>query len=136
MKVSEVSLPKGQFPLLSPSSLLKEALEEMERHHIGMAVICDSEGGLKGVFTDGDLRRLLLNVQKPLASFFIDDVLDHSIKNPIAVASSGDLESALEIMEKQKIWDLPVINKEGEVCGLLHLHPALKAVLFNQKGGK
>ena len=46
---------------------------------------------LKGIFTDGDLRRKLLTIQKPIASFFVDDVLFHGTHHPFNVQESEAL---------------------------------------------
>ena len=84
---------------------------------------------LLGVLTDGDLRRKLLKVQKPFSAFFIDDALEHSIRSPIIANPDQTLRFAVEKMEEKQVWDLPVVNTSGILVGLLHLHPAIKALL-------
>ena len=84
---------------------------------------------LVGVFTDGDLRRKLLNSQKPSAAFFVDDVVDHMFENPFTVTPSDSLHTAIQLMEEHQVWDLPVVDYTQSLVGLLHLHPAVKALL-------
>ena len=83
----------------------------------------------KEVLTDGDIRRLILKVQKPISATFVDDAFSYATKNFAYVYEETPLEKALLKMEKLRIWDLPVINIQRELKGLLHLHPALKLVL-------
>ena len=129
MTVSDVMLPLDSFPVLGPRTLLKNALEEMGRSRLGIVCVVDDDKRLLGIVTDGDIRRQLLKMQKPFAAFFGDDVIDHCIKTPSTVASDAPLLSAVSVMEEKRIWDLPVLDEQGRLCGLLHLHPVVKALL-------
>ena len=73
MKVKEVMMKMGEFPLIEKETILKEALIEMGKINLGLVCIVDQEKKLLGLMTDGDLRRKLLKYQKPISSFFIDD---------------------------------------------------------------
>ena len=79
-----------------------------------------------GIITDGDLRRKLLNSQKPLSAFMVEDSIKLSIKKPKTIKPKTKLLNAVKIMEKAKIWDLPVIDKNKKLLGMLHLHNAIK----------
>ena len=68
----------------------------------------------------------MLNVQKPFSAFFTDYVIDHSIKKPTVCYENDSLKSAIDLMEKKQIWDLPVLDNKGNLVGLLHLHAAIK----------
>ena len=103
--VSEIMLSLDQFPVVSSEVYLKEALEKMNKIQLGIACIIDADNKLIGVLTDGDIRRKLLNVQKPFSAFFIDDVITHSAKSPVTVLSNDTLEFAVEVMGKKQIWD-------------------------------
>jgi len=129
MLVKDLMLLKSQFPVVHEKIILKEALERMNQMQLGITCIIDDSKKLIGVLTDGDIRRKLLKVQKPFSAFFIDDAIIHSIKSPVTVLSNDTLEFAIEIMGKKQIWDLPVVNNEGKLEGLLHLHPVVKALL-------
>lgn len=127
--VSAVALGLKQFPVLGTNDFLKTALEEMTEKGLGIVCVVDGEGLLKGVFTDGDIRRHLLSVQRPFAAFFSDDVIDHASKAPTVVAPKTTLVEALAVMGEQQIWDLPVVDVEGRLTGLLHLHPLVSALV-------
>ena len=127
--VSDVMLTPGQFPVIKKTTLLKEALEEMGKHGLGTVCIVDEKNKLCGILTDGDIRRKLLKVQKPFSAFFIDDAYIHSISKPICCKANDLLYRAVTIMGENKVWDLPVIDKDQKLLGLLHLHPAVKVLL-------
>ena len=95
---------------------------------IGFVCIVDNEQKFKGVFSDGDIRRLLLKNQKPFSSFFIDDVIDYANIKPITINPELKLSDAINIMGKKGIWDLPVV-KNDELLGLLHLHHAISKLI-------
>jgi arabinose-5-phosphate isomerase len=122
-------IPLSSFPVLSERALIKEAMEAMHEMKLGFACIVDSDGVLLGIFTDGDIRRMLLNVQKPFSALFSDDVLDHATHSPIKIRPQEMLKSAVAQMGRCKVWDLPVVDEVGKLCGLLHLHPALSKLL-------
>ena len=65
MIVKDCMLPLANFPVVSPKTIVKEVLVEMGIKKIGFVCIVDNEQKFKGVFSDGDIRRLLLKNQKP-----------------------------------------------------------------------
>ncbi len=129
MKVKDIMIKIGFFPVIDKKTILKEALTEMGKANLGLVCIVSKNGGLLGLITDGDLRRKLLKVQKPFSAFFIDDALFHANQKPIICNPNDDLEKVVKLMGDKKIWDLPVVNKDDTLVGLLHLHPAVKKLL-------
>lgn len=128
-RVADVALGLDRFPVLRPNDLLKTALEQMTAKRLGIVCITDEAGQLQGIFTDGDIRRHLLTVQRPFAAFFSDDIIDHAQRKPTTVSGESSLREALDIMARLQIWDLPVVDGSGRLIGLLHLHPLVEAVL-------
>jgi CBS domain-containing protein len=127
--VSDVMMGLGKFPVVSDNSLFKDALDRMDQMRLGIAcVVCD-QNILLGVLTDGDLRRKLLSIQKPLSALFMDDAIKHSIASPLTIGPEATLYGAVEYMGKHGIWDLPVVLKDNKLVGLLHLHPAILALM-------
>lgn len=127
--VSEVMLPLDDFPVVFETVILKETLEAMGKFRLGVACVVDNEKHLVGVLTDGDIRRKLLSVQKPFSAFFVDDTLDHAVRSPVTIGPEDTLIRAVDVMEEKRIWDLPVVDGQGHLVGLLHLHPAIQALL-------
>ncbi|MFT5519457.1 MAG: CBS domain-containing protein [Enterobacterales bacterium] len=127
--VREVMLSLANTPVISEKVILKEALEEMSRSRIGIVCIIDEQAKLLGVLTDGDIRRKLLKVQKPFSAFFVDDALEHAIQSPTSIQPDDRLIDAIQLMGEKQIWDLPVTDSKGALQGLLHLHPAIQALM-------
>ena len=126
IKVKEIMLNLNEIPIVTERQYLKDALVTMTNFSVGIVCVVDEHNRLKGVMTDGDIRRMVLNDQKPLASLFLDDAIDHSRKDFASINENELLKNAIDIIDKKKIWDLPVINKAGLLKGLLHLHPIVK----------
>ena len=130
MKVKDVMIPVGKFPIIRKTTILKEALSEMGEAGLGLVCIINDKKELIGLITDGDLRRKLLNVQKPFSSFFVDDALIHAKKNPITCKPHDELKNIVNLMGEKQIWDLPVVDENKKLLGLLHLHPAIKKLIY------
>ena len=129
MKVKDVMIPIGKFPIIEKTTILKEALTEMGEANLGLVCIVNENKELIGLITDGDLRRKLLKVQKPFSSFFVDDALIHAKKNPITCSPDDELKKIVNLMGEKQIWDLPVVDKNKKLVGLLHLHSAVKKLI-------
>ena len=127
--VSDVMMSLDRVPVINETTIFKKALEEMGRKRLGIACIVNAQNKLLGILTDGDVRRMLLRVQKPFSAFFVDDALDHAVQSPLTIAPGDTLVHAVHLMDEKHIWDLPVVNAAGALVGLLHLHPAVEALL-------
>ena len=92
---------------------------------LGAVSIIDEKGKLKGILTDGDIRRGL----EKHADFLKFEVKEVMIKNPITVHPSQLVVDAIELMKSHKpnpVTVLPVCEKDGYVCGMIHLIDLLK----------
>ena len=125
--VRDVMLGIDVIPVVSERTLLKEALETMDRFKLGLVCIQQGEE-FKGIITDGDIRRLLTKIQKPFSALLGDDVIRYCEKNPTTIFAESELEEAIARMGEKQVWDLPVLA-EKKLIGVLHLHPAIKAVM-------
>lgn len=112
----------SEIPVLAENSSLKKALDLMTQKHIGVACFIDKNGVLKGILTDGDLRRLLLTRQSPLPALLIDDALSFGNSVPVVAYEDDDIADLCVIMNQKQIWDLPIIDKNYQLVGLLHRH--------------
>ena len=56
-------------------------------------------------------------------------MLTHTNINPLTIYENKKIIDALKIMNKNKIWDLPVISKKGSLLGLLHMNSVLKKII-------
>jgi len=131
--VKDIQLSTSDFPVVGEKTMLKETLEAMNEYRLGIACIVNKENELLGVVTDGDIRRKILKVQKPFAALLVDDALEYSVKTPLTIAADSTLDSAVQLMGEKQIWDLPVLDEQKRLLGLLHLHPAVNALLSAAK---
>lgn len=127
--VKDVMIGLDKIPIVLPDTFFKKVLEEMSAHGLGIACVIDRSKKLLGIITDGDIRRKLISVQKPFSAFFVDDAIDHAIKNPVTCGPIDTLSQTVQTMKKLRVWDLPVVDDHGALIGLLHLHPAVEVLL-------
>ena len=127
--VKQVMLTPGKFPLLSLNTVMFDALQSMSHYRLGIICVVDTKQRLKGVFTDGDLRRLLLKEQKPLPFLMTDNLSRHMSLKAKTVSPETSIADAIKKMEQFQVWDLPVAEADDIVCGLLHLHPVVNYLL-------
>ena len=126
--VKNLMLPIGSFPCINNKTILKEALDKMTIFKLGICCITE-KGKLIGILTDGDLRRRILEIQKPISSLLVDDAIVHAIRKPVSIGIQKNIRNAVKVMEKNLIWDLPVVDANNKLCGLLHLHKVIKKIL-------
>jgi len=125
LKVEDL-MRTGTFnPVVRPDALVKDALIRSTKARAGSCSVVDGSGRLKGIFTDGDLRRHLER-DSALLSKKICEVMTHS---PAALRRGSLAAEALKIMREKKIDELPVVDERGKVVGLLDVQDILKAGL-------
>ncbi len=127
--IKSLIIPNSKIPILGEKNILKEALEAMMKHKFGVCFCIKKNGKLSGILTDGDIRRKILNIQKPFSALLSDDLIFHINKKPKKVLINSNITKAFNIMKKNKIWDLPVVDKNNKLQGMLHLHPVVKFFL-------
>jgi arabinose-5-phosphate isomerase len=114
MKVRDI-MRSGDRNAVAPETLpIKEALLVMTSSKSGSLSVVDARGKLSGVFTDGDLRRLMAsdgNQSQPLKNVMT--------RNPIRIRDEALVEEALKIFNEHSIDDLIVINSKKEPVGLV-----------------
>lgn len=123
LKVSDIMHTGTAIPIVVSGTSLKEALLEITHKRLGMTTVVSSNNILKGIFTDGDLRRALDN-NVALHSTLIEDVM-----TPNGTTVTADMLAAecLQIMESKKINALIVTNETNQPIGALNMHDLLKA---------
>ncbi len=123
--VFEVHHTGPDLPLVSADAPLSEVLIEMTRKRLGCVLMAGPNGEAAGIFTDGDLRRLI-EMKKDVFALRAKDVM---IKSPKAISDGAILDAALAMMERHSITQLPTVNAEKKLSGILHLHDILKSKL-------
>lgn len=129
--VENVMLDIDSFPIVNDDTIIKEALEKMLFYKLGVVCVVDNKMNFLGLITDGDIRRILLKVQKPLSALFMEDVMDHISIDPVAISPDMLVSEATKLIGKKRVWDLPVLSNKKKILGLFHLHKALEFYLQN-----
>jgi arabinose-5-phosphate isomerase len=113
------------IPLVQEDTLMKEALFVITAKALGVTGVCSSDGALKGVITDGDLRRSL-EKGHDILNLRADEIMKH---NPLRIKRGELAAAALQIMEHRAITSLFVFENDQSAspCGIIHLHDILKA---------
>ncbi|MEE4253315.1 MAG: KpsF/GutQ family sugar-phosphate isomerase [Desulfuromusa sp.] len=125
LRVEDLMHIGDEIPLVSPDTLLREALFEITSKKLGVTGVVDDQGVLTGVFTDGDLRRImelgLESLQQPIHQVMSTE--------PKRILRRNLAAKALQIMESHSITSLFVFaDEQGKVpVGIVHLHDLLKS---------
>lgn len=125
LRIEDIMHSGNKVPVVPPQTSLLDALSEITAKGFGMTTVCDSDGSLLGVFTDGDLRRALDNGHN-IQSMTIDKVMS---KKPTTVTATMLAAEALTVMEARKITALVVADDQRRPVGILHMHDLLRAGL-------
>ena len=100
----------------------KEVIAEMSQKRLGITLVTDQSGQLKGMVTDGDLRRIMKN-NKDISKLNASNMM---VKNPKTITQETLAAKAIQVMEEHSITSL-VVSSENEIDGVIHLHDILKA---------
>jgi arabinose-5-phosphate isomerase len=122
-RVSDVMRQGSALPTVLAHTSMTETLEEMSRKGMGMAVVVDNLGTPIGIFTDGDLRRLL-EQRGDIRHLFAKDGMSPSPKVIDANMLAIDAATA---MDQRKITQMLVCSPEGRLIGALHMHDLMAA---------
>lgn len=118
-KVGDLMHRGEQIPQVALDALMDEVIYEMSNKKLGVTSVVDSNGGLVGVISDGDLRRLLQKKRERVLSFKASQCMT---KDPLTISEDELGTSALHIMEENKITSLMVTDGSNNVVGVIHLH--------------
>jgi arabinose-5-phosphate isomerase len=120
--VTNIMKTGDEIPLINPNATLSDALVEMTKKGLGMVIIHENMR-LKGVYTDGDLRRTLEKTQN-LNDLKINDVMT---KDCSAILDSEPAIKAVELMDGKNINSLPVLDKNKKIVGAINMHSLMQA---------
>jgi len=130
VKVRNLMLTGNEIPRVRKGEVMRQAIQEMNRMQLGATLVVDPDDILAGIITDGDIRRFLMAHE---------DIYDRSVeevmtKRPKALSPDSLASQALDIMEKNQITILPIVNPVEKVRGILHLHDILGKGAFRFNG--
>jgi arabinose-5-phosphate isomerase len=123
LKVEDVMHSGKAVPQVLEDTPMKDVIMEMTSKKLGMTTVTDSSGQLKGVITDGDLRRLL---ERPLSDLLRMQARQVMTPKPKVIHRSALAAEAVQRMEDYEITALVVVDAIGIIEGVVHLHDLLK----------
>jgi len=123
LKVENVMHAGKDIPVVSADTPVSQSLLEISAKKLGMTTIKNAAGELVGVFTDGDLRRLL-DQNKDLQMTQIGEVMTSSFRSINANTLASE---AAKLMQDNEIYSLVVLNEKQSLEGIVTMHDLLKA---------
>lgn len=123
LKVDDIMHAGDEVPNVREDAMVSEALLEMTAKKLGMTAVIDADSKVVGIFTDGDLRRML---ERNLDIHFT--AINQVMTRACSVIAGGILAAeAMQIMEKKKINALLVVDGDNVLHGALNMHDLVRA---------
>lgn len=123
LRLEDIMHRGEQLPAVPSSATIKDALLEISKKGLGMTAITAPDGRLAGIFTDGDLRRLL-DLRIDIHSSQIAEVMT---RNCITANAQMLAAEALQIMQQKKINGLIIVDEHNVPVGAMNMHDLLRA---------
>lgn len=127
LKVGALMHTGEEVPRVLVDTPMGSVVEEMTRKKLGMTCVVDGEERLRGIITDGDLRR---SMQRFGQAIFGKTAAECMTPNPLTIDKEGLATEALNLMEEKKITSLIIKSPEGKVEGIIHLHDLWRTEMF------
>ena len=121
LTVADVMHSGDALPAVAEGTPLKTAVVAMSEKSLGMLAVIDQQGSLKGIFTDGDLRRLL-EIRDSLAGLTVDEIMK---PDPVTIAPDKLAAEAAKLMQQKRIGGL-LVTDNGRLVGALNMHDLLR----------
>jgi arabinose-5-phosphate isomerase len=121
--VSDVMRRGADVPAVPETATLKEAVLEMTRGRLGMTAVVSAEARVRGIYTDGDLRRTLGRV----SDFATARIVDLMSVEPRRIRPDALAVEAVQIMEAHRVNQLLVVDETDRLVGALNMHDLFRA---------
>ena len=129
--ISEIMMKPEEFPILHEDDFLVKSIQTMTKMKIGITCVINKKSKLVGVITDGDIRRTFVKKQKPLGALLVENCSDSMIKKPQTAKENESVVNVLKRLISKKILDLPVVDKNNKLVGLVHMRSLAKLLYDN-----
>ncbi|MEE2599718.1 MAG: KpsF/GutQ family sugar-phosphate isomerase [SAR324 cluster bacterium] len=126
VKIEDVMLSGETLPVVTEVTLMRDALNVLSRKNLGIVVAINNDDKISGVFTTGDLMRLLEDEQ----SFLDKPLLDFMNRAPKTIAPEELAAKALHVMETHSITCLVVVDPENRPIGIIQIYYILRAGVY------
>lgn len=121
--VSDVMRTGQDVPCVFEGITVLQAVREITKKHIGMTAVVDKEGRVTGIFTEGDLRRLI-EKEGDIRNLKIEDVMT---RTPTTIGPDAMAATAAKILDETLRNQLLVVDSDGKLIGALHVHDLMSA---------
>ncbi len=121
--VSSIMKVGDDIPIVVKETPLVESLLVMSQKSLGMVIIADNEDSLQGIFTDGDLRRVL-EKNADIQGLLIEDVMTSNCKS---IGPEKPALLAFHMMDENRLNSLPVVDTNNLVIGAINMHTLMQA---------
>lgn len=131
LKATDVMRKGGDFAVVGPDATVLQSLMAMTKAKAGSAVVADADGRLLGIFTDGDFRRKVSERSEVDAAAMLSaKVADMMTQNPKSIRDTAYAADIVRVFERLRIDDLPVVDGDGCVVGLVDIQdlPKMKVI--------
>ena len=122
-RVSDVMRSGAALPTVAANATMSEALEEISRKGMGMTTVLDEQGKVLGIFTDGDLRRLIER-EGDIRQLTITAGMT---RNPRQISANALAVDAALIMDNHRLNHMLVCQDDGVLLGAVHMHDLMAA---------
>ena len=122
-RVADIMRRDASLPTVPEAATIFEALEEISRKGMGMTAVLDSQGRAIGIFTDGDLRRLIER-RGDIRGLTIAEGMS---RNPRHIAADALAVDAALTMDNGRLNQMLVADSQGRLIGALHMHDLMAA---------
>ena len=129
LKVEDVMHGDAQNPTVALDASVEEALLAMTNAAVrGAVTIVDGDGMLRGLFTDGDFRRVV-QMEEDRNALMARPIAEVMTKNPTTIMAGTLAFEALNVMDEREFDNLPVVDEDGRALGILDIQDLMKAGL-------
>ncbi|ENV60097.1 KpsF/GutQ family sugar-phosphate isomerase [Acinetobacter soli] len=113
-----------ELPKVSPNTPMNQVLYEISNKRLGLTTVVDEQDRLMGIFTDGDLRRLIDKQQGFDVNLPVRDVM---ITQPATISQEARAVEALQQLNERKISQFVVVDDQNKVIGVISMHDLIQA---------
>jgi arabinose-5-phosphate isomerase len=127
LRVEDLMHTGDAIPRVNPDTVMKDVLFEMTRKRLGLTTVTDPDGRLRGIISDGDLRR---QMERHGYTLLDRTAAECMTPDPVLIGRRELATRALDVMEGRKITALLVTDAAGRIEGVVHLHDLWKTEMI------
>lgn len=120
-KVADVMITGENIPRVVAGATALAAIAEIDAKNKGFVLVTDDQNRLLGILTDGDIRRFISKAM----DFNVKKVEELMTRSPKTIGGSASLAATIELMQREEITTLTVVDEDNKLRGYIHLHDIL-----------